>query len=1712
MLFRKNILSIILLAFTLSVQAEWKDVTDQLITNPRFEGNSSSGWYWSGSVQATSANFGAYEFWSGYFDFYQYVNTMPKGRYRLSVQGFYRVADFDVVYPRWQNGEEEITAFLYAGDHQIPLKSVFDYSFNRPMPGTWTPDNQHYYPNNMETAARAFSDGAYVNVMEFDWDGEDYCQLGIKCDDYEWSNWCIFDNFKLEYDGNVTQASSIEVMINQPEILVGESSIAEADILPETVMSRKVIWTSSNPKVAYVEDNGAFATIYGMESGEATITAYTTDGSNISDSKTIKVVKDNFNWMDITDVYMKNPRFDNNRTDGWNIASNASSQTANFGCFEFWNGYFFMRQTLENMPKGKYKLSLQGYYRSTDNDQAYQSHQDGTEMREAWLQLVYHSFPIKSIYDECFNEYVDNCWSPDWEHFYPNGMSSAAEAFSRGMYNNVVLFDYDPETQGDFDVGVVGTTSMYSNWCIFDNFKLEYYGDVVYATGIDVTIDKPTIIVSETAQCTATVTPENALVKDVTWTSSHPEVASVNANGLVKGLKAGTTEISATTMDGSNLTASVRLTVTEGGGVEDAIVINEIMASNIDEFISPAFNFDGWVELYNTTNSTIKLDGLYFSDDQSNLTKWKMPNGMGVLKPKGYALIWLDSNNLKNTNAPFKLDTDGGSLFISNDGKNVIASATYPESIERVSYARTSDAGESWGMTAKPTPGASNNKSVFAQGQLAEPVVDQNSQLFVTPLSVNVTIPAGTTLRYTTDGTLPTMTNGYTSQTGQFSVSETQNYRFRLFADDMLPSRVTTRSYIYASQDYSLPVVSVVSDPRFLYDDSIGVYVRGVNGRPGNGQSSKCNWNMDWERPVNFSYLNADGEMVLNQDVNLEMCGGWSRAWNPHAFKLKGSKELGGNKNLPYPFFEDKPYIRNRTLQVRNGGNDNTYRFKDPVLQYLVQSSGVDMDVQSYEPAHEFINGRYIGVLNVREPNNKHYVYANYGWDEEEIDQFEMSPDSGYVQKCGTPDAFHELAVELSQNAADNNVYAEICNMLDIDAYINYMAAEFYLCNWDWPQNNVKGFRHIDNGKFRFVLFDLDGSFNGNDPFGGFMNKEWYTFDQLYPTSLGRISGQIEFVTLFRNLLANEEFRRKFIDAYCMMGGSIYEAKRASEIIEMLAERVKPAMRLEGINIDNSANDLRNNLNRRLNTSINALRNYWPMQLSNVEPQRVTLNSDVENANLLINGQRVPTGRFDGLLFPPVTLIAEAPAGYAFQGWLNGNGEDVNLFTERSRWKYYDQGSLDGTNWTSPGYDEDGWKTGNAPLGYAKDDIATRLDYGNDSNNKRPTAYFRTSINLENAPTRSDVINLNYTVDDGVVVYVNGTEAGRYNMPSGNVNYNTFASSYAPNNPDRGVMSISPSLFHSGNNVIAVEVHNNSGSSTDLYWDASLTMTTTSMATNFYSTDERIPLPEGNVSLTASYRELTEAEKAELGLYPVVINEVSASNDAFINDYGKKADWVELYNTTGEDVDIEGMYLSDQSENPTKYQISKNGTNVNTIIPAHGHLIIWCDKQETTSQALHASFKLANEGGVVTLTAADKSWKDMLRYGSHDGNSTVGRFPDGTANVYLMNVPTIGKTNIYSSYVTKVEQTDPENVDNAFIASANGTRIYYAEPYVTVKSEDAKWAKVDIYTNDGRMIDQQMVQINHGKGQLNVSHLAPGFYIARATDDQQVKVACKFVK
>jgi hypothetical protein len=157
-----------------------------------------------------------------------------------------------------------------------------------------------------------------------------------------------------------------------------------------------------------------------------------------------------------------------------------------------------------------------------------------------------------------------------------------------------------------------------------------------------------------------------------------------------------------------------------------------------------------------------------------------------------------------------------------------------------------------------------------------------------------------------------------------------------------------------------------------------------------------------------------------------------------------------------------------------------------------------------------------------------------------------------------------------------------------------------------------------------------------------------------------------------------------------------------------------------------------------------------------------------------------------------------------------------------SIWKYLDNGSDQGTNWSSPNFDDSSWGAGPSPLGYNNPvgrPIATTNSYGSDANNKFTTTYYRQAFVITNLASYSTLEPL-IQRDDGIVVYLNGVEIFRNNMPSGTITYTTLASSSASDNgqstygviPDR-------SLFVEGTNVMAAEVHQNAANSPDLWFE-----------------------------------------------------------------------------------------------------------------------------------------------------------------------------------------------------------------------------------------------------------------------------------------------------
>jgi len=173
---------------------------------------------------------------------------------------------------------------------------------------------------------------------------------------------------------------------------------------------------------------------------------------------------------------------------------------------------------------------------------------------------------------------------------------------------------------------------------------------------------------------------------------------------------------------------------------------------------------------------------------------------------------------------------------------------------------------------------------------------------------------------------------------------------------------------------------------------------------------------------------------------------------------------------------------------------------------------------------------------------------------------------------------------------------------------------------------------------------------------------------------------------------------------------------------------------------------------------------------------------------------------------------------------LLGLATNVTLVSTGSVWSYLDNGSNQGSAWQNLGFDASSWSNGPAQLGYGDGDEQTVVSFGTNSNAKFITTYFRRMFNVVDHNFFSG-LNLRLLRDDGVVIYLNGTEVFRNNLPSTAINYQTLALTSIGGTDETTFINVplDPVSLVNGTNVIAVEIHQNAGSSTDISFDLELT-------------------------------------------------------------------------------------------------------------------------------------------------------------------------------------------------------------------------------------------------------------------------------------------------
>jgi hypothetical protein len=254
------------------------------------------------------------------------------------------------------------------------------------------------------------------------------------------------------------------------------------------------------------------------------------------------------------------------------------------------------------------------------------------------------------------------------------------------------------------------------------------------------------------------------------------------------------------------------------------------------------------------------------------------------------------------------------------------------------------------------------------------------------------------------------------------------------------------------------------------------------------------------------------------------------------------------------------------------------------------------------------------------------------------------------------------------------------------------------------------------------------------------------------------------------------------------------------------------------------------------------------------------------------------------------------------------------------------------------------------------------------------TFYFRKAFDFDQ-PVGGGELQINYLIDDGAVFYLNGKQIHRANMKErGSIRYTTRALSTVSDAELSGQIVLPGKYLKQGENILAVEVHQYSTNDRDLAFGLSFRATVES-------------LPDG-----------------------VILNELMAANRGSVTHADTNPDWIELHNPTNRDIDLGGAGLGDGvALEPTFF------FPAHTILPAKGHLVVWCDDQKE-SPGLHTGFALDADGQNIALWwPGDEGLKiqDAMGFGPQANDLSLGREPDGLGP-WTLNTPTPGLANIGS--------------------------------------------------------------------------------------------------
>ena len=852
--------------------------------------------------------------------------------------------------------------------------------------------------------------------------------------------------------------------------------------------------------------------------------------------------------------------------------------------------------------------------------------------------------------------------------------------------------------------------------------------------------------------------------------------------------------------------------------------------------------------------------------------------------------VWNSSATTERDNLDvfeFEITDLNSDLGLLTNGNNVLAIHMLNSSASDVDFLATPRliAGQTntngAGFLVTPTPGTVNDSAWYLD-KVADTSFDINRGYYDTPFSLNITtLTPDANIRYTTDGTPPSETDGIL-YSGPISISETTVVRAIAYKTTFRPTDIDTHTYLFRDDI----IASSVMDTAITQDATYGPQMRdALTDLP--AISLSFTGGIDRiEKAVAVELIGFENG-DLQVDAGMERYGNYVTNFDKRNIRLNFRSSYGP-KNLNYPLFEGHehnfcPVGQFDSLDLRTGSHDMVSRGFYMSNRFL---DDTHLDMGHINPhgrfAHIYVNGTYQGMYHLRERWNAD-MHANYlGGNEENYEAVRSNRGGGSFSDA-TP--FDGDGSAWANVVANRGNYEGLKDHLNVPQFIDFML----LLSSGNCEAEHRAVGPVGAGS-GYTLYHNDGDgFTRNPNFRTTHNGP----DGLWASL--RAEAHPDFMTLLADRL----------EKHYKNGGAMTPSKALPRLAErttqieraFFAESARWGYRTPASWVTARDNYINNNLSGLSDTVYNRFKtdgllpaaaapqfsqhggtvaSGYQLEMSSTTSGTIYYTTDGTDP-------RLPGGEISS------SAISFIPSGNNVQ----------SLISYGDNWSYLDDGSNQGTAWRASGFNDSSWANDASELGYNQGGTNTEISFGNDANNKHITTYFRKQFTVTDQ-AEITAAEIGIIRDDGAVVYLNGTEIERINLPASpaTIIFTTEADDAISNTNESTpvIFTFDHTLLVNGTNTIAVEMHQASPNSSDLSFDLQLNITSTA------TTGDSLTLSD-NTHIRArtkgsDWSGQTEAFFTVNGIAPLLPADIAISEIHYNPDGGSEdTEFIELLNT-----------------------------------------------------------------------------------------------------------------------------------------------------------------------------------------------------------------------